>query len=269
MPSRANNLLPLAHSATLLSMIAANVAAAILWPTLCWLTIPLAALAMCCALSAVHECAHRTYFTNRLTNEAVGRFWALVILMNFSDYKRDHMLHHRHQGTERDTEPQIVLRSRIGLVRAICFNPHIAPSWFVSLREALLLLPSSQKVRRDAQLLLVVQATIVFTLIAEPQIAMLVFLVPFLLSTVLDNLVSLPEHARLGDADTQPTTRSMCTSSTLDFLLYFVGRHIEHHQSPQNCVARRVVSGESCRGEYYTAFYRRIWRKMPVAASDP
>jgi fatty acid desaturase len=264
-PVRANNLLPLAHSATLLSMFAGNAAVAVWMPNLCWLTIPLAALAMCCALSAVHECAHRTYFTGRLTNEVTGRLWALVILMNFSAYKRDHMLHHRHQGAERDTEPQIVMSTQLDLVRAVFFNPHILPSWLASLRAALHLEPAPKNVRRDGLLLLAAQVAVAVALVVDWQMAMLVFFLPFALSTVLDNLVSLPEHARLARGVAAPVTRSMRAPRPADFLLYFVGRHIEHHERPEICVARTRVAEGRNPAEGYASYYARTWRTLSRA----
>ena len=260
---RVNNLLPLAHSAALLSMLTANAAVAVWMPSLCWLTMPLAALAMCCALSAVHECAHRTYAARRITNEVAGRFWALVILMNFSAYKRDHMLHHRHQGTERDTEPRIVISTRLDLVRAVFFNPHILPGWSASLGAALYLAPASRNVRRDGLLLLAAQVAWAATLVVDWQMAMLVFFLPFALSTVFDNLVSLPEHACVIGADAAPVTRSIGSPRLLDFLLYFVGRHIEHHECPGICVARAAEASNSA--ESYASFYARAWRTLRFA----
>lgn len=262
------NALPVAHSATLLGMLACNIAAAISLPSLCWITIPLAGLAMCSALSAVHECAHRTYFTGRRANDVVGRLWALVILMNFSAYKRAHMFHHRHQGTERDTEPQIAISTRLDLTRAVLFNPHILPSWSASLVAAVYLAPATRNVRRDGQLLLAGKVAAVATLVADWQMAMLVFFLPFALSTVLDNLVSLPEHARITGADQEATTRSMNASWLLGFLLYFVGRHIEHHERPQISVAQATSADSSDPLETYVGFYTRAWRAIPrVTAS--
>ena len=264
MPKK-GNLLPIAHSATLLAMIVANMATAWWSPVLCWITVPMAALAMCCALSAVHECSHRTYFTARWANDLIGRIWALVILMNFSAYKRHHMLHHRHQGTNRDTEPQIVMSTQLDLVKAIFFNPHILPSWLASLKDALYFTPASRSVRRDSQLLLAVQIAVGATLVADGRMAMLMFILPFALSTVLDNLVSLPEHARLAGGSAEPITRSMRAPMPVEFLLYFVGRHIEHHERPEICVARTPVA-EASNPDNYVLFYARTWLSLAAVA---
>lgn len=258
---KTGNLLPIAHSATLFAMILANAATAWWLPVLCWMTVPVAALAMCCALSAVHECSHRTYFTGRTSNDIIGHIWALVILMNFSAYKRDHMLHHRHQGTDRDTEPQTVLSTQLDLVKAIFFNPHILPSWLASLKDALYFTPASRSVRRDSQLLLAVQFAVGAALVADGRMAMLMFILPFALSTVLDNLVSLPEHARLAGVSAEPIARSMRAPMPLEFLLYSVGRHTEHHERPEICVARTPVAAASS-SQNYVLFYARTWLSL-------
>lgn len=264
MSARAN-LLPLTHSLTLLAMIGANVAAAIRAPSMCWIAIPVAALAMCCALSVVHEAAHRTYFTGRRANDIAGRVWALLILMNAAQYKRDHLEHHRHQGTERDTEPQIVLASRLDLLRAILINPHIAASWVASFRSAIGADPAPPAARRDALWLLGVQLALLAGFVWSPLALILAFVAPFALSTVLDNLVSLPEHARLAHAADVPVTRSIRASTALGFLLYFVHRHIEHHDIPG--VSARALSpregAEVAVGQSYWQCYFRLLRDLP------
>jgi fatty acid desaturase len=92
--------------------------------------------------------------------------------------------------------------------------------------------------------------------------AMLSFILPFALSTVLDNLVSLPEHARLAGGNAGPITRSMRAPRMAEFLLYYVGRHIEHHARPKICVARGPIAEASNPADTYVSFYVRTWRTL-------
>ena len=262
------NLLPFSHSVVLLALMTANALAAVWAPILCWLTVPLAAFAMCCALSVVHECAHRTYFTSRRANDLIGRSWALAILMNFSAYRRDHMLHHRHQGTDRDTEPQIVLGSRKDLIRAIVANPHVLPSWLESSLAALHRKPAPQGMRRDGQLLLAVQVAVLAMLIWDWKLGLLAFILPFVFSTMMDNIVSLPEHARLTSASSPTVTRSMTAPRPFEFLLYSVGRHIEHHYRPQVSVARCLHEPALEPVERYVAVYAAMWTDLRKLKAD-
>jgi fatty acid desaturase len=256
------NLLPALHSIVLTALVGANVSAALWWPIICLLTVPAAALAMCCALSAVHECAHRTYFSNRAANEMAGRLWALTILMNFTAYKRDHMLHHRHQGAERDTEPQIVLASRTDLIRSLLINPHIGAGWVASTQSAFGLVRVSRPARIDAMALLAVQSALVVAFLLSPVFVALAFAAPFLLSIVIDNGVSLPEHALVEGTSEQPVTRSLTASPVLNFLLYYVNRHIEHHQSPQFSAPALVSNQTAAIGVSYWQFYRSLWHAL-------
>jgi fatty acid desaturase len=221
---------PLAHSATLLFMIGSNVTAVIWWPLLCWITIPIASFGLCCALSAVHECSHSTYLSNRSANEFVGRFFSLIICVNFSIYRRSHLLHHKFLGTDRDTEPRLHIQTRWQLIRAILCNPHMIDHW----RETVVavcgsdLTASARRRRTDGVCVLLVAAAAVVACAVAPIMIILGYFAPYLLSLIFDNLVSIPEHARF-DSDPQCITRSIKAGLFMAWLLYWVNDHENHH----------------------------------------
>lgn len=250
--TRRSDLLPIAHSATLAVMLAANFLAAIFWPMICVVTVPLAAVALTCALSAVHECAHGTYLSGRMANRVVGRIWSLSILMNFSLYRREHIQHHAHFGTEKDSEPRIHITTRSALVTAIALNPHVAGHW----REAFSTFGAGPRgMAIDSVALFATMAFIVALASQAPETAMLGFVIPFGLSTVMDNLVSLPEHATFGRhlPEQSPITRSVGGGPVLAFFLYWVNQHSEHHG---NSYAKEVNGNQLLMPASYFSFYR-------------
>jgi fatty acid desaturase len=252
------DLFPASHSLTLLAMIGGNAAAAIGLPVLCWITIPFAAIAMTGALSVVHEASHATYFSSRLANRIIGRVFALLILVNFSLYRRDHMLHHAHLGTERDTEEKKHINSVYDLTAALLFNDHAIVHWRRSLAAAFSV-ERSDALRRDAWLVIVVfLAAVSATIVWAPSMAA-AFWAPLLLSLVMDNAVSLPEHATIG-AETETMavpTRTIVSSAGTEFLLYYVNRHLEHHQNPTiSAVSHRRSGSDEALAISYVGFYR-------------
>ena len=261
-----DDLLPAGHTLTLFAMIASNFAAAFYLPALCWLTIPLAAVGMTGALSALHEAAHKTYFTGRRANELVGRFWALTILMNFSLYRREHMGHHAHFGTDLDTEDRKYILSPGSLIHALLINDHALAHWQNSWR-CVVSRNGSTRARYDGCALLVVATLLVGLTFYWPAALLAVAWAPLLASLVLDNVVSLPEHAVVkGDAD-PVATRSMVPGRVVGFLLYHVNRHEEHHADPTVSVARRHhTERENPASSSYFGFIRQALTNTWFAA---
>jgi fatty acid desaturase len=245
------DLLPFAHSLTLISILALNATLALYFPQFCLLTVPLTAFALSCAMSAVHECAHNTYFSSPLMNRLTGRLWASANLLHFSLYRRDHMIHHVHIGTERDTEARFHIASRVQLLKAILLNPHVSGQW----HDALLALIKGRGIfRRDAILLLGVAAGIFIAAAFYPYQTALIHVLPFALSTVVDNVINIPEHATFAPEQPQgtPLTRSIKTGRLVSFLFYWSNLHLEHHFPKGNYPAAAPPS----RSETYWSFYR-------------
>jgi len=255
MRPRHSDLLPIAHSATLAGMLAANFWAAIFWPMVCLVTVPLAAIALTCALSAVHECAHGTYLSSRMANRIFGRIWSLSILMNFSLYRREHIQHHVHFGTEKDSEPRIHIATRPSLLKAIVLNPHIVGHWREAF-SALVARPHGMAI--DTVALFSTMAFLAVLVWHAPEAAILGFVIPFGLSTVMDNLVSLPEHATFGRQlpERSPIRRSVGSGPLLGFFLYWVNQHSEHHSTASSCGQVEDAPQQMLRPISYWSFYR-------------
>lgn len=222
--------LPFAHLATLLIVLALNILAVLLYSSLLWVTVPTAGFAFTAMLSIVHEAAHRTYFRGRRGNEWVGRAAALSILMNFSIYRRDHMRHHADLGGPRDAEETLRIDRLGNLVTAILLNRHVIMHW----RQAIVGVADGRAIRRDTLALLIVSGALVSATLLAPSEAALTYWLPFAISIILDSVISLPEHAVIrGRAGETPPTRSIDPGPSVAFLLYYVNRHEAHHSSPR------------------------------------
>lgn len=251
--------MPAVHTLVLLSMLVAHGVIVLLAPVWSWLTLPLAAIAMACALSVVHEAAHGTYFPSKQANGWAGRVFALLILMNFSLYRRDHMAHHAFLGTVRDTEETKHIHTRAQLMYRILYNDSAWPHWRESFST--LLHPALRTVRRDAFLLLSVTLGWVAVTLVLPFVGLMMFWLPYTAGLVLDNLISLPEHAVLPGSNPTPVTRTTHTSRWLAFLLYYVNFHDEHHTMPTRTAwAWRRLAGQPYAG--YHRFYLDTWRRL-------
>jgi fatty acid desaturase len=247
---------------TLAGMVAANVTAFKLLPVLCWITVPVAAFAMACALSVVHECGHSTYLSSRRANRWLGRGWALIILMNFSLYRQQHARHHAHIGTDGDTEPTIRLRGWRDLASAVIANDHAIQHWGISLSAMNPRHAAPRTVRLDAITLTVMAILLVGATVVAPTVLIVGFWVPLALSLFIDNFISVPEHAQLNETAGSPVMRNMMAGSVASFLLYHVNRHRDHHEKPTVSVRLLPTSGApvSATSTYWGFFRAAIAR---------
>jgi fatty acid desaturase len=63
----------------------------------------------------VHECSHRSFSSDGRFNHVIGSVLSVLLLMDFTSYKREHVSHHRYLGNyERDLDFQIRRRLRHG-----------------------------------------------------------------------------------------------------------------------------------------------------------
>lgn len=242
------DLFPAVHSAILLMLLALNFLAAVGMPAMCFLTVPLAALAMTGGLSVVHEAAHRTYFRRKIANDAIGRIFSSILLMNFKSYKHAHMLHHARLGTSLDPEGNHNIKSQLHLIRSIFLNPHAFKAILVELRQIFIGDMSFDRLFFAASLL-----TIMALATAFPTVALLAFVVPFCLFTVFDNVVSIPEHARFPSQENQCVSRALTAPGWLQFVLYYVNHHATHHDNPKVTAAtfrNRKPFHQGCRISY-------------------
>lgn len=248
------------HVLTLISLFALNLICVIYESSFVLLTIPFCGLAMTGLLSAIHEAAHNTYFFGKRANRILGEIGSSVLLMSFKKYKRDHMMHHYHLGEAKDTEEHVSLRSRADLLYYIFVNHHAVSHWSEILRSG----PKDKTVATKSLLCLYIFLVIVLSgTFTSPILAFQIFWLPFCIYLVMDNLVSLPEHASLDAQGESGYTRSLHSIAPLDFILLYVGNHEAHHEEPTTCVVNCKRSPMRCSQSYYD-FYRSAWTSLPA-----
>lgn len=246
-----------AHMTTLLGLFSINALVLVVgWMPILWFSVPAAGLALCGALSTVHECAHGTYFGRRGLDRSAGRLFALLLLMNFSKYRRGHLAHHAFLGRDGDGEPALRITSVQDLIGAIVVNRHALLHWRSLVLDHEV---ASSAQRRDSCLLALVAVGLLTASVIAPAEMMLVFWTPFVLGSVLDNVVSLPEHTLIGEEAEGPVTRTLLAPTAFEFLIYNVNNHAEHHNWPSVSAASGQAAKES---SGYVSFYRAAFDQL-------
>lgn len=199
------------------------------------------ALVLVGILSIVHECAHRTFVPRDLTaNLVLGRVLATAIFMDFSLYRREHLLHHRHLNGAHDTEPETAFDGLADYLRFMVFNPHFVSMSKATGNAAFGRVPSdahspqeAAAIRDDGRLVLGWLLTIAVATAIWPMLVLQVYLVPFAVSLVLDSFFSLPEHHGLRHMGGGASgSRSVGSNAFVRFFLWNVNFHAEHHAMP-------------------------------------
>lgn len=234
-----------------------------------WLTAPLGAMAWVAAFSIMHEAAHGTYFASPRANRLAGRIAAAVWLNSFTLYRRDHALHHAWQGRAGDTEIVAYITSRTDLLRALFFNANL----LLGLRDSLTAVRRLRHpdARRESLGVVFLLGGAAALTLADPIVAVELFWLPFSMASFADSAISLPEHATIGrHAADRRQTRSLDPGRIGEFLLYWVNRHVEHHDDPARSVARtRIAEPRRSYLSFYLDAWSRCGRKNRSAKNAP
>jgi hypothetical protein len=93
----------------------------------------------------------------------------------------------------------------------------------------------------------------------------ILFWTPFAVYMIIDNLVSIPEHAVLVDhpSSSQETRSLRSTLPLFDFVLFYVGRHDAHHECPHKSVAM-AWEFRSDVSTTYLKFYTFTLAQLPL-----
>lgn len=70
----------------------------------------------------LHDASHATLFSSRKLNDLVGQLAGLLVGVNFHQYRKTHMKHHRHNGTELDPQFHDLMRRDL---------PRLRRGWFL------------------------------------------------------------------------------------------------------------------------------------------
>lgn len=212
-----------------------------LWPS-SWVAVPL----LCCSfilsgsLNAAHDCVHSTHVGPSWLNRTVGAAWCTVILVNFTIYRQQHLVHHRFPGVEGDSEGHASLHTFTDYLHA----QSGLDFWYAIFRRMILTwcgqFPASinsQKLKRAAQIdnlviLLWLSLAGLLTIFWPIQLVACYWL-PLLFYPMFALFFSLPEHLDLTHVDVSwPRARNITSNAIVRFFQWNANYHALHHRQP-------------------------------------
>lgn len=227
-----------------------------------------------------HELLHGHAFKSQKLNRPLGFFCGLFMLNSFSHYKYHHLRHHRHLGTELNSEffnyPKKGMDSPLKLFSA-AMNPsrfgRVIKLMFKSLIGIKLQDIEDSKAENNARqeyrlYLIIVLTTIVFTLLSGSTFFVFAWFIPMILiAEPAHYLIELPEHLGL-DAYNEPNfnrnTRSIEASWIARWYTNGNNLHTAHHSLASvpmgNCQTLHNLARSSMEviEPNYLTFYRKV-----------
>lgn len=210
-----------------------------------WLAHPLAYLAAVVVQGATHarfailghEAAHKLLFTNKRTNDVVGR-WLLAYpaFVPFEAYRRSHFAHHKEEFGPNEPDMNLYVGypiTRSSLRRKLWRDARGTSGW-KSLKPLFLAL-RSDSARPVAARILGTQLVLllVATVVGRPELYLGLWLLPWLTSwRVINRLRAIAEHGGMERSpDRRCTTHHVRQSRLAGFWLvpFNTGWHLAHH----------------------------------------
>jgi fatty acid desaturase len=192
-------------------------------------------------LNAAHDCVHKTHLGRRRFNRIVGAAWCTPILVNFTIYQRQHLVHHKYTGVEGDTEGHASFVSagayllehtgwnfwRGIVVRIIKTLRREFPPTVRNLKE----ISGSQL---DNSVICGWLACMGLLTLFFPRIVLVAYWLPLLVYPAFAQALSLPEHYGLaGDDQDGPRARNVMSNRLVTFFQWNANFHADHHRAPR------------------------------------
>ena len=236
---------------------------------------------------AVHEAAHKTVFTSRRLNEALGHASSLMIVLPYEYYALFHWDHHRFtQDPDRDPElvtatiPSSVTRLAIAytgivqltnrirlLVRRAVTGQAVAP-WIPESKQSMVV--------REARIYALVYLALLIASIAFSSMMLLwCWLVPLYVGQLFLRPYLYAEHTGCERTrSAYENTRTTYTDRLTKWFTWNMPFHVEHHAYPSvpfhalpklNLIIDERIAH---RGQGYRAVTRETWRWFRRARQD-
>ncbi|MEU4890927.1 fatty acid desaturase [Streptomyces sp. NPDC044780] len=191
-------------------------------------------------INAAHDCVHRAHLRSKRGNRIAGMFWGTPIMLNFTIYRHQHLVHHRFTGVEGDTEPEETfetLRGYLHTFSGIPVWPGLAKRIIRTWRKEFPASVSTDERRRDARLdnwvLTGWLVLMVILTIAFPYALLIAYWLPLAFVVPAIFFLSLPEHYGLwGVPEVTRNTRTIESNSFVRFFVWNANYHAEHHRYP-------------------------------------
>lgn len=189
--------------------------------------------------SALHWCVHSSCF-GAPWDRIFGAIWGTPLFINFSIFKAFHLWHHRHTGTEKDSQYQrtfVDFRSYISAFTAYRFV-FVFSRWSIQALAGIhpYFTRSSQQRKAatvDAIILVVWLSAVGAVTAAVPMWMIIHYWMPWLFYLPCVFIVSVAEHYGCENSpDTARNTRTTRAGWLLRTVLWNVNFHGEHHLRP-------------------------------------
>jgi fatty acid desaturase len=210
----------------------------------------------------LHECSHRTAFSNNALNDAVCWLAGVLSFYNSAFFRRYHKWHHRYvQDPAKDPELSDPIPQTMGDYLITISG---LPWWWGKLKthtrvamgqlERYPFIPESARVEviRSTRLQLVVYAiAILFSAIARQPWFLLYWLLPLFIGQPILRFILLAEHTGCSqDRNPFTNTRSTITLFPLRFLMWNMPFHAEHHLYPSIPFYRLAIAHQQLKQHF-------------------
>ena len=230
----------------------------------------------------VHECSHRTAFASNELNDAVGWCAGVLSLYNSTFFRRYHKWHHRYTLVP-GKDPELT-DPKIETIADYFWAMSALPWWIGKIqthtRVALgqlnefPFIPENAKaeVIRSTRLQLFVYAIgIAVSAIAMQPWFVLYWMLPLAVGQPILRFILLAEHTRCsGDNNPFTNTRSTLTLFPLQFMMWNMPFHAEHHLYPSISFYNLPIAHETLKSHFthVDPGYIQVNREI-VANLDP
>jgi short-subunit dehydrogenase/fatty acid desaturase len=183
-----------------------------------------------------HEGAHHLLARSHAWNRWLAFVCAAPVLVSASAYRINHTTHHAHNGTDLDPADLVASSKRngipfprlVGLVLTLGTFLVVPSIGIDGYRKA----DAAGRRQILVEYALIAALALAGVLFLPGRVLLHAWLVPFLFTSLANNLRSLAEHALTDRADPLRNTRTVVTVPWVRFVLSNVNHHWEHHLFP-------------------------------------
>lgn len=234
-------------------------------------------------IQAAHDCVHASHLRSRAANRVMGAAWCTPILINFTNYRYQHLVHHRFTGVEGDTEPQKDFRTLGAYLHSMTgitiwrYNAITLKRTWQNRFPASVDKPERRRDSRQDNLAIScwLAAMIGLTFLL-PAVLLVAYWLPLVLSTVISRFTGLPEHYGLGGVpEVERNTRTVRSNAVVRWFMWNANYHAEHHRYPAvptlnlHRLHKALPDPHPIQVASYTGFHTRLLRELDPAARQP
>lgn len=218
----------------------------------------------------------------KLVNRFIGFFLGLPMLISYTDYQYHHMLHHKHIGTDKDTEyfnysDKKTFSFYRFILSLFMFEHYI--SVFKKITKTILLNKVEikqkhirRKIKQEYFLYIIIFSTLILLSIVYKSLLILkLWVIPlFLFANPIHFLIELPEHVfcENNNTDIFRNTRTIKSNWLISWFVNGNNYHIEHHYAPHypisslsdlhNKIKTNIIHFEKSYTNFYWSLFKRI-----------